>query len=99
MTGEAEWMKTIPSESICTFFYAFFVVYAVIAVLALVATLGMFGLAKKLNLGSYGIGAGVGYLFAMVLAGTQALFFYLICSRALVSKKEEPRTKQVAPMY
>jgi hypothetical protein len=99
MSGEAEWMKNIPSESICTFFYAFFVIYAVIAVLALVATLGIFGLAKKLNLGSYGIGAGIGYLFAMVLAGTQALFFYLICSRALIGKKEQKATKQVAPMY
>ena len=64
-------MKQIPSESICNFFYAFFVIYSVIAVLALVATLGFFGMAKKL--GGYGVGAGIGYLFAMVLAGTQAL--------------------------
>ena len=94
---EAEWMKQIPSESVCTFFYSFFVLYAVIAVLALVATLGFFGMAKKL--GVYGIGAGIGYLFAMVLAGTQALFFYLICDRALLAKKEQKGTKQVAPMY
>ena len=94
---EAEWMKKIPSESICTFFYAFFVIYAVIAVLALVATIGIFGIAKKL--GGYGIGAGIGYLFAMVLAGTQALFFYLICDRALLAKPEQKPTKQVAPMY
>jgi hypothetical protein len=90
---EAEWMKQIPSESICTFFYAFFVLYAVIAVLALVATLGMFGMAKKL--GAVGIAGGVGYLFAVVLAGTQALFFYLICDRALLATKQVKQTKQV----
>ena len=99
MSSETEWMKSIPNESVCSFFYAFFVIYAVIAVLALVATLGIFGLAKKLNLGSFGITAGIGYLFAMILAGTQALFFYLICSRALLGKKEQKGTKQIAPMY
>ena len=93
---EAEWMKQIPSESICNFFYAFFVIYAVIAVLALVATIGFFGMAKKL--GGYGVGAGIGYLFTMILAGTQALFFYLICDRALIAKKDT-KSKQVAPMY
>ena len=90
-------MKQIPSESICNFFYAFFVIYAVIAALALVATIGFFGLSKKL--GGYGIGAGLGYLFTMVLAGTQALFFYLICDRALLATKQAKPTKQVAPMY
>jgi uncharacterized membrane protein len=94
---EAEWMKQIPSESICTFFYSFFVLYAVIAVLALVATLGFFGMAKKL--GGYGIAGGIGYLFATVLAGTQALFFYLICDRALLGKKDHKLNKQVTPMY
>jgi hypothetical protein len=79
---EPEFTKQIPSSTVCNFFYIFFVVYAVLAVLSLIATVGLFGMAKKL--GAAGVASGVGYMFMMALAGTQALFFYLICDRALL---------------
>ena len=79
---EPEFTKQIPSSTVCNFFYIFFVVYAILAVLSLIGTIGLFGLSKKL--GGAGIGAGIGYLLMTVLAGTQALFFYLICDRSLL---------------
>jgi hypothetical protein len=79
---EPEFTKQIPSSTVCNFFYIFFVIYAVITALSLIATIGLFGMAKKL--GGAGIASGIGYMFMMALAGTQALFFYLICDRALL---------------
>lgn len=79
---EPEFTKKIPSTTVCNFFYIFYVLYAVLAVLALIATIGLFGMTKKL--GAAGIASGFGYLLMMVLAATQALFFYLICDRALL---------------
>jgi hypothetical protein len=84
---EPQWTKSISSELVCNYFYVFFVIYAVIAVITLIATIGVFSVLKKA--GAYGIASGVGYLFATALAATQALFFYLICDRALITKVAE----------
>ncbi len=84
---EPQWTKSISSDLICNYFYVFFVIYAVIAVVTFIATIGIFGFAKKL--GMYGVASGVGYLFGTLIAGTQALFFYLICDRALITKVAE----------
>jgi hypothetical protein len=83
---EAEWMKQIPSETICTFFYAFFVIYAILFVLSVVATLGIFGFMKKLGPGA--IGMGIQGILTTAIAGTMFLFYYLICDRALLKPKE-----------
>lgn len=79
---EPEFTKRIPSSTVCNFFYIFYVAYAVITVLALITTIGLFGMTKKL--GAAGIASGLGYLLMTALAATQALFFYLICDRALL---------------
>jgi uncharacterized membrane protein len=85
---EPQWTKQISSEVVCNFFYIFFVIYAVIAVLSIVAMLGLFGMAKKMS--GYALASGgIGYFIAMALAATQALFFYLICDRAIIKKAVE----------
>lgn len=80
-------MKQIRNESICSFFYIFFIIYSVITVLALATALGIFGMSKYT--GFLVITGGIGYALTAALAGTQALFFYLICNRALLQKAVE----------
>lgn len=79
---EPEWTKSISSETVCNFFYFFFVVYAVIAVLGLFSFGSLFflGLPKSLL-----VATGGQILLTMSLALATALFHYLVCSRALLS--------------
>jgi hypothetical protein len=81
---EAEWMKKISSETVCNFFYVFFVFNAVVAALALLVMLVGFSFFKKMGMG--GIAVGASNLLVALLAATQALFFYLICDRALIAR-------------
>jgi hypothetical protein len=82
---EAAWMKAIPSASICNFFYLFFVVYAVILALAL---LGFVGIAVSPKLSkALSVPNSLGLTVGILVAGTQMLFFYLICSRSLLEVK------------
>jgi hypothetical protein len=83
---EANWMKAIPSSSICNFFYFFFVLYALIAVLGLMGFVGI-ALSPKL-LKVLTVPSSLSMIIGIVLAGTQALFFYLICSRSLLEVKQ-----------
>jgi hypothetical protein len=84
---EADWMKQISNESICNFFYVFFVIYAFIAVLSVVSLVGVFTFMKvpKGLLVAHGVQA----LISMSIATTMMLFLYLICDRALNPKKEK----------
>ncbi len=82
---EADWMKKIPSEVVCNFFYAFFIVYAVIAALTFVSAIGLFGATKKM--GKAGIFMGIFGLLVSLIPVTMMLFFYLICNRALVGQE------------
>ena len=87
---EAAWMKAIPSASICNFFYFFFVVYAVILALAV---LGFVGIAVSPKLSkALSVPNSLGLTVGVLVAGTQMLFFYLICSRSLLEVK--PTTKE-----
>ena len=78
---ETEWMKQISNESICNFFYTFFVIYAFIAVLSLVSFVGVFSFMKvpKPLLIAHGVQA----FITLGIATTMMLFLYLICDRAL----------------
>lgn len=78
-------MKEISSETICNFFYVFFVIYAIFFALAVVSTLVIFGNMKKL--GPAAIGLGVQGVLMSGISGTLFLFYYLICERALLKKK------------
>ncbi len=84
-------MKKISSETVCNFFYIFFIVYATLAVLALIMFIGFIPMMKK---GSYLMG--LQPLLLVGLATVQALFFYLICDRALITPKEVVKQQQVA---
>lgn len=82
---EASWMKAIPSATICNFFYIFFVLYAIILALAV---LGFAGIAVSSKLSkALSVPNSLGLTVGILLAGTQMLFFYLICSRSLLEVK------------
>jgi hypothetical protein len=79
---EANWMKAIPSSTICNFFYFFFVLYALILSLAV---LGFVGIAVIPRLSkALSVPNTLGLALSIAVAGTQMLFFYLICSRSLL---------------
>ena len=84
---EFDWMKTIPNEVICNFFYAFFVIYAILFALSLIATLGIFGFMKKV--GPAAVGMGIQGILTTAIAGTGFLFYYLICDRALLKAESK----------
>jgi len=78
---EPQWTKNISNQTLCNFFYAFFVVYSILAVISIIGFIGLFTAVKMPP----------GVLIAQVLQGlilvsltsTMALFHYLICDRAL----------------
>jgi len=82
---EPEWTRTIPSSTICNFFYAFYIVFAVFFVITLVTTAISFFKLKKLGLA--GVLLIIQGLVVMALAATKALFNYLVCERALLVKE------------
>lgn len=77
---EPEWTKAIQSETICNFFYLFFVAYAVIAIISIVALIYSASVIPK----SMVLPLIVQGLIPMAIAITATLFNYLICSRALL---------------
>ena len=85
-------MKGIPSETVCNFFYVFFVINAIFVVLAVLGLIGLASFAKKLGIS--GVATGFYGVLLAALAATQTLFFYLICNRALLASKAEVAPKQ-----
>jgi hypothetical protein len=82
---EPNWTKSIPSETICNFFYFFFVVYAVIFTLSILMTIGVLT-STKLR-GTLGLALGMQALLTTFIGGTMMLFYYLVCDRALLAKQ------------
>lgn len=80
---EPQWANSIPSEVVCNFFYFFFVIYAGIFVLGVLGLVGIFSSPKLSKFMS--VPSAIGPMIGLTLAGVQALFFYLICSRGLLS--------------
>jgi hypothetical protein len=80
---EPQWTKSISSESICNFFYFFFVLYAVIALFAGVSLLSLLFVMKTKEMGAI-----LPSILTLAVATTQALFFYLICDRALLATRQ-----------
>lgn len=81
---EPAWMKSISNESVCGFFYGWFIVYAVFFGLALLLVFGTFFTAKKL--GAAGIAMGLQSVLTMLIAGSFMMFHYMVCDRALLAK-------------
>ena len=79
---EPTWTKAISNETVCNFFYAFFVVYAFFAVVSLLGFVSIFIFSSKLPKGIV-ITQSIYALITLGIATTMALFHYLICDRAL----------------
>jgi hypothetical protein len=84
---EPEWMKTFSNNTVCNFFYFWFVVYAVFAVLALLLTVGTFFSVKKLDF--FGVMVILQPVITLLLATAFMMFYYIICDRSLLSKVSE----------
>ena len=85
--GEPEWTQSISSNSVCNWYYFFFVVGAIVAALALIAFVGAVAGVMKASRGIT-IAFAFGYLLQAIIATIGALFAYLVCDRALLSGKQ-----------
>jgi hypothetical protein len=81
---EPEWTKNISSETVCNFFYFFFVLYAVLAFFAVVSLISIFLMPLPRSVLFV---TGVQGFLMIGLALTTALFHYLVCDRALLRNK------------
>jgi hypothetical protein len=78
---EPEWTKSIPSWAVCNWFYAFFFVNIVVFIAAVAGTLlllGVKGMPKAIIVSKM-----ITYVLLGVMGATNALFYYIICDRAL----------------
>ena len=76
---EPKWTKSISSGTVCSWFYIFFLANVIVITLVVAMVLYTFVFTKK------GISAS-SLFFAflqLIVAGTNMLFFYLICDRSL----------------
>jgi hypothetical protein len=84
---EPQWTKGIEKKTICTFYYALFILNSVIAIVMVGGLVGTIAASKKLS-------SPVFWLFILVEVGLlaigvlNALFLYVICERALVDEKK-----------
>jgi hypothetical protein len=79
---EPNWTKQISSETVCNFFFAFYVIYAIFAGISLLGLVGLFVFSSKMPKGVL-ISQSLWGLITLGIATTMALFHYLICDRAL----------------
>jgi len=79
---EANWMKQISSNTICNFFYVFFIVYAFIFVLSVISVIGTAISVKTTPMSMAILANGI---ITSLIGGTAMLFYYLICDRALLA--------------
>lgn len=79
-----QWTDKISDSVLCNYFYVFFIIYAVWAALSLIGGVWIFATTKM------AFGMLMSLIFNIVLSfgisATSALFFYLICERALKPK-------------
>ena len=82
---EPKWTKNIPNWAMCNWFYAFFLANVIVAAL-IIFSLAYVLVAKSAlkHVTPYTIFLAMLHLF---VAGTNALFFYLICDRTLQPEK------------
>lgn len=80
---EPEWMQGIDSSSVCTWFYAFFIINSILAALAILSigaiAFGVSGVPKGMIAPSI-----VTTVLSAGIAIVNSLFFYIICDRALI---------------
>ena len=76
---EADWTKSIPSETICQYFYVIFFIIAVVAGLTLLGDIYI--IYKNPRVGFSFL---LRSLLPLALAVTNGLFMYVMCARALL---------------
>jgi hypothetical protein len=76
---EPKWTKSISSGTVCSWFYIFFMANVIVMALIVGITLYTFIFAKKSVTPANLFFA----LLQLIVAGTNTLFFYLICDRSL----------------
>ena len=76
-------MKQISSQTVCDFFYIFFIIYATLLALLIVSG-GYLALFAKLPKGME-LPVLVGYIVAVTIAVVEVLFFYIVCDRSLLT--------------
>lgn len=81
---EPNWTKQISSEQVCSFFYAFAIIYVVIAVLSFI--IAIFLLFRSKSPFHVFLPALINLVITGSIAFITALFHYLICQRALLTK-------------
>ncbi len=84
-------MKQISSETVCNFFYIFFIVYAVLFGISLIATIGTLFNMKKM--GAAGIFMALQAVIITAIPGVMMMFYYIICDRALLAQQAESSGK------
>jgi glucan phosphoethanolaminetransferase (alkaline phosphatase superfamily) len=84
---EPAWMKKFSNNTVCNFFYFWFVVYAVFALMALFLTIGTFFSIKKLDF--FGVMVVLQPFITLLLATAFMMFYYIICDRSLLAKVSE----------
>jgi len=80
-TMESDWMKTIPNWAICNWFYIFFVVNLIVVVLVIGGA--AYALVSKRGAKLFTPTNTFFALLQLVVAGTNTLFYFLICDRSL----------------
>ena len=85
MDQEPNWTKQISSEQVCTFFYAFFIIYVVLGVLGL--TSGLWSIFVNKMPSSIMLPLLIQLIIQSSILFVSALFHYLVCQRALLSKE------------
>lgn len=89
---EPAWMQKFSNNTVCNFFYFWFVVYAVFAVLALLLAVGTFMSIKKLDL--FGVMIVLQPVITLLIATAFMMFYYIICDRALLAKVSQSVAKE-----
>ncbi len=90
---EPDWMKKISSESVCNFFYVFFIVYAILFAISLVTMVGTLFSMKKF--GAAGLFMALQAVIITAIPGVMMMFYYIICDRALLGQQEGGKASQM----
>lgn len=76
-----EWTQSISNQTLCNFFYGFFVIYAILTAITVIGFLIILT-TVKMPLGQ-AVAQGFYGVIMISLGTTMMLFHYLICDRAL----------------
>jgi len=84
---EDAWMKSISNKSICSWYYAFFVINAIVASLSMVILVLKLAIARKNVIDILSDSLSSFLVFAIGVVN--ALFFYLMCDRTLLEDQKK----------